>query len=67
MNSDSHSGCIIANCKEREDYIIVKDKPSPKRCELEPEENLHHTLIPGNRNYIANCFALYFEKNHVKV
>ena len=32
MNSDSDSDCLITDCKEGEDCIIVKDKPSPKRC-----------------------------------
>ena len=57
----------IANCEESEDYIIVLDKPSPKRCKLEPEENLHRKLITGDGHCIANCFAIHWEENVDKV
>ena len=67
MNSDNDGDCIIGNCEESEDYIIVLDKPSPKRCKLEPEENLHRKLIPGDEHCIANCFAVHFEENLDKV
>ena len=48
MNSNSDSDCIITDCKEGEDCIIITDIPSSKRCKLEPEENLHRKLIPGD-------------------
>ena len=51
-NSDSDSDCIIADCKEGEDCITVTDKPSPKRCKLEPEKNLNRKLIPGDGHCI---------------
>ena len=57
----------IASCEECEDCIIVLDKRSPKRCKLEPEENLHRKLITGDGNCIANCFAIHFEENLDKV
>ena len=63
MNSDSDSYCIITDCKEGEDCIIVTDKPSPKRSKLEPEENLNRELIPGDGHCIANCSALHFQEN----
>ena len=37
------------------------------RCNLEPEENLHHILIPGDGNCVANRFAVHFEENIDKV
>ena len=67
MNSDIDDDCIISSCKESEDYIIVTDKPSPKICKLESEENLYRKLIPGDGPCIANCFAVNFEKNLDKV
>ena len=45
---------IITDFEEGEDCIIVTDIPSPKRCKLEPEEILHHKLIPGDGHCIAN-------------
>ena len=57
MNSDSDSDCIITDFKEGEDGIIVTDIPSPEICKLEPEENLHRKLIPGDGHRIDNCFA----------
>ena len=36
INSDSDSDCIITDCKEGEDWIMVTGKPSPKRFKLEP-------------------------------
>ena len=39
----------------------------PNRCNLEPEENLHHILIPGDGNCVANRFAVHFEENIDKV
>ena len=67
INSDSDSDCIITDCKEGEDCIIVTDKPLPKRYKLEPEEILHRKLIPGDGHCIANCFAVYFEETLDKV
>ena len=62
MNSDSDSDRITTHCKEDEDCIIVTDKPSPKRCKLELEENLHCKLTPGDGHCITNYFAVHFEK-----
>ena len=67
MNSDSDSDCLITDCKEGEDCIIVKDKPSPKRCKLELEDNLHLKSITGDGYCIANCFAVHFDENLDKV
>ena len=62
MNSDSDSDRITTHCKEDEDCIIVTDKPSPKRCKLELEENLHCKLTPEDGHCITNYFAVHFEK-----
>ena len=67
MNSDSDSDCIITDRKEGEDCIIVTRMPSHKRYKLEPEENLHCKLIPGDGHCIANYFAVHLEKNLHKV
>ena len=61
QNSHSGSDCIIEGC------IKVTDIPSPKRCKLELEENLHRKLIPGDGHCIANCFTLHIEDNLDKV
>ena len=49
-------------CKESEGCIVVTDKPSAKKCKLEPEENLYRKLIPRDGHCIANCFAVHFEE-----
>ena len=67
MNSDSDSDCIITDCREGEDCIIVIDKPSPKRCKLKPEGNVHRKLIRKDGHCIASCFAVHFEEILVKV
>ena len=67
VNSDNDGDCIIADCKESEDCIIVSDKPSNKRCKLELEENLQHKLIPGDGHCIAKCSAVHFEESLDKV
>ena len=65
MNSDCKERLQIVgivDCKESEDYIIVTDKPSPKRCKLEPEENLHRKLIRRDGHCIVNYFAEHLKK-----
>ena len=57
-NSNSDSEWIITDCKESEDCIIVIDKPSRKKCKLEPEENLLRKLIPGD----GHCFAVILKR-----
>ena len=63
MNSDSDSDCIITDCKEGEDCIIVTDISSPEMCKLEPEENWHCKLILGDGRCIDNGFAVHLEEN----
>ena len=63
MNSNKDSDCIITYSTEGEDCIIVTDIPSPKRCKLEPEENLHRKLILEDRHCSSICFAVHFEEN----
>ena len=59
MNSDIDGDRIVADCKEKEDWFIVTDKPTRRRCKLEPVENLYCKLIPGDGHCIANCFAVH--------
>ena len=70
MNSDSGSDCMIADCKEGEEWIVVTDIPSSKRCKLKPEENLHCELMPDlimSINIVLPAVLQYFEENLDKV
>ena len=60
INSRNDSYCIITDCKEGEDFNAITYKPPPKK--IEPEENLHRNLIPGDGHCIANCFAEHLEE-----
>ena len=70
MNSDSGSDCMIADCKEGKEWIVVTDIPSSKRCKLKPEENLHCELMPDlimSINIVLPAVLQYFEENLDKV
>ena len=70
LNSDSGSDCMIADCKEGEEWIVVTDIPSSKRCKLKPEENLHCELMPEllmSINIVLPTVLQYFEENLNKV